>query len=180
MITPGAMPPVEKSSRRWWLLGILVAIGGAAAMVAAIRWTRSADDPSSKAERQPETRSAPLPFADPDDRFRRMLIGTWADDYQGKRTMTLDKDGTGTMVVELSGWRAALSAPRLRFDMVWSVKGGRLEKRTVGGEPEGQVQMILKMMGERVDEPIVGLTTDRLLLLDQDGKTQYDWRRVEE
>ncbi len=105
-----------------------------------------------------------------------MLVGTWEDDYQGKRTMTLNEDGTGTMLVELSGWRAALSAPRLRFDMAWSVEGGRLKKRTVGGQPETQVRMILKTMGDRVEEAILELDEHRLLLLDQDGKTKYEWR----
>jgi hypothetical protein len=38
--------------------------------------------------------------------------------------------------------------------------------------------MILKTMGDTVDEEILELTEDRLLLLDQDGKTKYDWRRV--
>jgi hypothetical protein len=115
---------------------------------------------------------------DVDARHRSMVLGTWHDEYQGKRTMSLKEDGTGTMVVELSGWRAAMSAPRLRFDMVWSLEGGHLKKRTVGGEPATQVQMILKTMGDSVDEPILDLTEDRLLLLDQDGKTKYDWRRV--
>lgn len=94
--------------------------------------------------------------------------------------MTLKDDGTGTMVVELSGWRAALSASQLTFNMKWSVEGGHLKKQTVGGEPETQVKMILKTMGDRVDEPILELTDDRLLLLDQDGKTKYDWRRVKD
>jgi hypothetical protein len=40
------------------------------------------------------------------------------------------------------------------------------------------VQAILKMMGDRVDELILELTQDHLLLLDKDGKTNYDWRRV--
>jgi hypothetical protein len=108
-----------------------------------------------------------------------MVVGVWEDDYQGKRTMTLKDDGTGTMIVELSGWRAALSAPRLRFDMVWSVEDGRLKKQTVGGEPEGQVRLILSMMGDRVDEPILELTEDRLVLLDEDGETKYERRRAE-
>ena len=84
----------------------------------------------------------------PDSEFRRLVVGSWTDNYQGKRTMILKEDGTGTMVVELSGWRAALSAPRLRFDMVWSVEGGHLKKQTVGGEPATQVQMILAAMGD--------------------------------
>ena len=39
--------------------------------------------------------------------------------------------------------------------------------------------MILKTMGDRVDEPILELTEKRLLLLDVDGRTRYDWRRVD-
>ena len=112
--------------------------------------------------------------------YRSLVLGTWHDEYQGKRTMTLNEDGTGTMIVELSGWRAALSAPRLKFNMKWSVKDGRLKKQTISGEPETQVKMILSTMGDHVDEPILELTEDRLLLLDKDGKTKYDWKRVKE
>lgn len=114
-----------------------------------------------------------------DDRYRRMAIGTWQDDYQGKRTMTLNEDGSGTMVVELSGLKASLFAPRLQFNMRWSVEGGHLKKQTIDGEPAAQVQLILKAMGDRVDESIQELTENRLLLLDRDGKTKYDWRRVQ-
>ncbi len=120
--------------------------------------------------------AAPTP-TDPDARFRQLAVGTWQDDYQGKRTMTLREDGTGTMLVELSGMRA-MFASRLRFDMQWSVQAGRLKKRTIGGEPAGKVALILKTMGDRVDEPILELTADRMLVLDQDGQTRYDWRRV--
>lgn len=115
---------------------------------------------------------------DADARYRRLVLGIWQDEYQGKRTMTLNEDGTGTMVVELSGLQAMLSAPRLKFKMKWLVEEGHLKKQTIGGEPETQVKMILKMMGDHVDEPILELTEDRLLLLDKDGKTSYDWKRV--
>ena len=59
-----------------------------------------------------------------------MLLGVWQDDYQGKRTMTLNEDGTGTMLVELSGWRASLYALKLRFEMQWRLEGKVLKKRT--------------------------------------------------
>jgi hypothetical protein len=55
-----------------------------------------------------------------------------------------------------------------------------LKKQTISGEPEAQVKMILNTMGDHVDEPILELTEDRLLLLDKDGKTKYDWKRVKE
>jgi hypothetical protein len=113
-----------------------------------------------------------------DEQLRRLVVGTWQDDYQGKRTKTLDEDGTGKMIVELEGLKARLFAQRLTFEMVWSVENGRLKKQTIKGEPAVKVQMILKTMGDRVDERILELDNDRLLLLDKDGKTKYDWRRV--
>jgi hypothetical protein len=142
-----------------------------ACMVSLVLWNRSASDKFAQqmAQSQP---------AAPDARQRTLVLGTWHDEYQGKRTMTLNEDGTGTMVVELSGWRAAFSAPRLKFNMKWSVKDGHLKKQTISGEPETQVKMILSTMGDHVDEPILELTEDRLLLLDKDGKTKYDWKRV--
>lgn len=115
-----------------------------------------------------------------DERLRRSAIGTWQDEYQGRRTKTLNEDGTGTMIVELDGMRARLFARRLTFEMVWSIENGRMRKRTVRGQPMVQVQMILRSMGDRVEERILELTDDRLLLLDQDGKTRYDWRRKPE
>ena len=127
---------------------------------------RGCGNPVQQSPPAAKARPAPAePKSDPDARLRRLAVGTWTDNYQGKRTMDLREDGTGTMVVELSGWRAMLSAPRLRFDMVWSVEGGHLKKRTVGGEPRTQVQMILKTMGDRVNEPVLELGDERLLLL---------------
>ena len=144
--------------------------------------TRSARTPAGEihvaapAKAAPESTPAPKPVTR-DERYRELVVGSWEDEYQGKRTMTLRADGTGTMIVELSGMKAALFAARLQFDMVWSLDSGRLKKRTIGGQPETRVNMILKMMGDRVDEPILELTPDRLLLLDKDGETRYDWRR---
>jgi len=114
-----------------------------------------------------------------DEQYRQLVVGTWEDEYKGKRTLTIREDGTATMVVELAGLTAALYAPRLQFEMSWSIKDGHLKKQTTGGEPAEKVKLILKMMGDRVNEQILELTEDRLLLLDEDGKTKYDWRRVQ-
>ena len=117
--------------------------------------------------------------ASSDDGFRGLVAGTWQDEYQGnKRTLTLRKDGTGTMVVELNGLQATLVAPRLTFNMEWSIADGRLKKQSLDGEPAAQVSMILATMGDTANETILELTEERMLLLDQDGKTKYDWRKV--
>ena len=109
---------------------------------------------------------------------RRLLVGVWEDDYQGHRTMTVRPDGSATMVVKLTGWKAALYASQLRFEMTWTIEQGRLKKQTTSGEPAAKVKLILKMMGDRVDEQILELTADRLWLLDQNGKRKYDWHRT--
>jgi hypothetical protein len=167
------MPSCNKPSRRRWRLlavAVVILIGG---VVGLVLWNKSASEKFAKQMVQSQP-------TDPDAHYRSLVLGTWQDAYQGKRTMTLKEDGTGTMIVELSGWRAAFSASRLKFNMKWSVKDGHLKKQTISGEPETQVKMILSTMGDHVDEPILELTEDRLLLLDKDGKTKYDWKRVKE
>jgi hypothetical protein len=114
--------------------------------------------------------------ADEEPEPHRLIVGTWQDDYQGKRTMTLRPDGTGTMLVELSGINAMIFASRLTFEMVWSMEDGRLKKQTISGKPEGKVRAVLAMMGDKVEEEILELTDERLLV--SDDKRQYDWRRV--
>lgn len=114
----------------------------------------------------------------PDDAAaRKLVVGVWEDDYQGKRTMTLREDGTAEMLVELTGMKAKLFASRLRFDMTWTLENARLQKKTTGGEPAVAVKAILATFGDSVDEPILELTSDRLSLLDKDGTTRYHWRR---
>ena len=164
--------PNKPSCCRWWfwIMAVVILFGGVAGLAI---WNKSASEKFA----QQMAQSQPV---DPDARSRSRILGTWADEYQGKRMMTLNEDGTGTMIVELTGWRAALLAPRLKFNMKWSLERGRLKKQTINGEPETQVKMILNTMGDHVDEPILELTEDRLLLLDKAGKTKYDWKRVKE
>ena len=116
--------------------------------------------------------------ADSDDQYRAIVVGTWEDDYQGHRTLTVQKNGTATMVVELEGLAATLYAKQMTFDEEWSIVDGRLKLKTVGGEPEGRVNLIINTMGDVSEQDILELTPDRMLLLDADGETKYDWRKV--
>jgi hypothetical protein len=163
--------------RKSWIWVWLIAVGGLAAcwgIFGAMRFNE--EGPSEPIV--PSIASQPGQPLSEEDRRRRLLLGTWEDDYQGKRTMTLREDGAGAMTVELSGLKASLFAPKLEFDLKWSFDDGRLRKQTVGGRPETQVKMILKALGDRVEERVLELTEDRLLLMDPDGQTRYDWRRV--
>jgi hypothetical protein len=178
-----------------WLIGLLMVVGLAVGMTVLIYYPPKEEidresplpkgnDGESGAAELIQPPGGEIAVAGPtvsvprsDEELRAKVVGTWQDEYQGKRTMTLRSDGTGDMVVELSGLKAALVAPRLTFQMEWSIAQGRLKKRSLGGEPAVQVNMILKTLGDTVEEEILEVTEDRLLLLDPDGKTQYDWRR---
>jgi len=113
-----------------------------------------------------------------DSRLREMVLGTWEDDYRGHRTLTLRPDGTGTMVVELNGWEATVFAEKLTFHMEWAMNDGKLYQKTVSGEPKDKVDFVLNMMGDSTDSQVLDITDSRMLLLGEDGETEYDWRRV--
>jgi len=83
------------------------------------------------------------------------------------------------MVVELEGLTAKIYADKLTFDEQWSIEGGRFKMKATGGEPEARVELILRAMGNVSDHEILELTNERMLLLDSDGETKYDWRRVD-
>lgn len=170
--------PCLRGRSTGWRMAVLALMLGTLFWIARGSSSRNGLVPSGSAESVAAAESPATSQSSADDRLRALAVGTWQDEYRGKRTMELRADGTGTMVVELSGWTATLFADRLEFDMAWSVEGGRMQKQTLGGRPEERVRMILEMMGDRVDEPILELTADRLLLLDADGKTRYDWRRA--
>lgn len=159
--------------RRWWIVSVLLLVLVAGSIV---YWRLTASPPLRAGD---TSALAPLPASgSEEDKARQQVLGVWQDEFQGKRTMTLNQDGTGTMLVELNGVQAALFAAKLRFDMKWSLTGKKLIKKTVGGEPANKVNLILNTMGDTAEDTIVEVTPERLLLLDKDGKTQYDWRRV--
>jgi len=119
-----------------------------------------------------------LAAVDPDERFRQLALGTWQDYHHGTRTLTLRSDGTATMVLVLSGIKARLFTRRLQLEIVWSIEDGKMHRRTVGGSPPDKVEYVNRRAGVAVAEPILELTDDEMVLLDQNGSQKYHWRRV--
>ncbi len=91
--------------------------------------------------------------------------------------MVIRPDGSATMVVELEGLSAKLYTERMTFNEKWSIVEGQLKLLAVDGKPAGHVNLILKLMGNSSVQKILELTKDRMLLLDPDGKTKYDWHK---
>ena len=112
------------------------------------------------------------------DAANKLVLGTWEDDYQGSRTLTVRPDGTATMEIEFDGWKARMFTRRLTIETTWTIDDGHFNRQTVGGEPVDKVEFVKRRVGDRASDKIVKLTADRMILIDQDGETRYEWRRV--
>ena len=146
-------------------VGLIVVLGVIATAIAIVCWPDPQVDNHEVSPVTPEL----------DEQYRELIIGTWQDDYKGRRTLTVCGDGTATMVVEPDGLNAVFAA-RLTFYEEWSIVAGHLKQKAIGGEPEARANLILKMMGDESNQKIIELTRERMLLQDADGKTRYDWR----
>lgn len=118
------------------------------------------------------------PVETDEERGRRQVVGDWEDDYQGHRRLTVHADGRATMVVEPSGMGRKLFAERLQFDIEWSFADGKIVMVTTGGEPKSKTNLIINLYGTRAEYKLLSLNEKELVLLDADGKTKYEWRRV--
>ncbi len=122
---------------------------------------------------QPPATPAPLPV-------QKQILGAWEDDYQGHRIMTLKDDGTGSMVVELSGAAASLFADRLSFNQKWSFDAEQqlVTMTSTGGEPAAKVNLVLRLYGREATYNVEEVTDKLLILIDQADQKRYEWRRV--
>jgi hypothetical protein len=127
-----------------------------------------------------KARAASVAPVSVDDAHRRAVIGLWQDDYQGARTLVVRPDGTATMTIEFDGWKARMFTPRLRIETTWRIENGQFERQTTGGQPADKVEFVKRRVGDRATDRIVEITGERMVLVDQDGETRYDWRRVKE
>jgi hypothetical protein len=109
---------------------------------------------------------------------RKRMLGTWEDDYKGHRTLTLNADGTGTMVVELDGLSATLFAKKLTFREEWTVADGKVTMKATGGEPAGKVQLVLSLHGDSSTQKIIEVTSERMILIEEPSETRFEWRRL--
>lgn len=146
---------------------------------------RPSVDPSERTEpaERPPVAANPVDVAaeSPRDALtpEQCVLGVWRDFYRGERTLTLNADGSGTMVVKLAGMAKKLFAETLQFDLTWQFEEGRLVMSTVDGRPASKFELIRKLYGDRADYEVLELTADQMRLRDAGGKTEYDWRRPE-
>lgn len=118
------------------------------------------------------------------ERIARMLLGTWETDRSNRhQEITFNEDGTATMNLKINSWldRVGLGgAENVRLDVEWKITDGKLDSKTVGGEPSGAVKVINTIYGSEVKYKILKLTKDQLLIEDPepDKEPNHDWKRI--
>ena len=158
------------------LLAMIVILG--AALFAVLQLESGNSIPAAIGRKARGVAAAGTAQPSADEQISGLIVGTWQDDYQGRRTLTVRPDGTATMLVEFDGWKARMFTPRLRIETTWTIDEGRFNRQTVGGEPADKVEFVKNRVGDRASDKIVKVSADRMVLVDQDGETRYNWRRV--
>jgi len=115
-----------------------------------------------------------------DEAYRKFVIGKWETERSGHRELTVLPDGTATMIVRLTGFNAVLFGKKLTFWIKWTIENGKLAFTTTGGEPASRIKLITVMYGTNRTQQIRSLTKDQLLLIDEDGDPDHDYRRIAE
>ena len=117
------------------------------------------------------------PALTPEQWQKKLVQGKWEDFYQGHRLLTIRDDGTAQMSIELEGLAATLFAPRLEFDIRWTLENGRVVMETTGGRPEKKAGLILKIYGDRAEYYVDAVEESRLLLRDVNDDSKFEWKR---
>lgn len=138
----------------------------------------------SRADSDGDGSSVAPVFVEPsvEEKQRKMVRGSWEDHYQDThRILTIREDGTATMVVEMDGIAAFLVAPRLEFDIDWTIAAGRVSLKTHRGRPESKAGAILKIHGDHAEYHLDSLDQEKLVLRDVNKNHKiFEWRRLSE
>lgn len=110
--------------------------------------------------------------------WKSQLLGSWSDNFYGKRIFTFRDDGTAEMTIELDSVGKALYGPQLKFFIAWEVRDDILHMQMTGGEPAGSAVTLAKLFGEKSEQRIEKLEADEMLLRSLDSQKLYSHRRV--
>jgi len=131
---------------------------------------------TTSAEENPQ----PVVQESTDEKYRKLIVGNWEMDRNGKRFLTVNPDGSAIIDAEISSNWSLLFGKKLKFDIEWSIENGILTMKTIGGEPQGKVDLIVSMYGADRIQPIKILNETTLRLPDDEPEEEdHIWTRVE-
>lgn len=107
-----------------------------------------------------------------------VLIGSWQDDFYGKRIFHFRPDGTATMTIELDRVGQVLYGPKLTFFIDWTLKDDLLSMKMTGGEPMQTATAVAKLFGETSEQRVERFSDEELTLRSLDSQKLYVHRRI--
>lgn len=109
---------------------------------------------------------------------RQRLLGSWVDEFYGRRVFEFRDDGTATMTLELDAVGKLLYGPKLTFFIDWTLEADILTLKMTGGEPAGTAVSLAKLFGESSQQRLEGVTDAELQLRSLDSDKLYLHRRL--
>lgn len=126
--------------------------------------------------------AAPVDIATSNPRLsqdlRSRLLGSWEDNFYGKRVFTFHADGTAQMTLELDGVGKLMYGPKLTFYIQWSLTDDVLKMTMSGGEPQETTTTLAKLFGETSEQKIEQISDAALQLRSLDSQKLYQHVRV--
>lgn len=121
-------------------------------------------------------------FALSDDEVKQLVLGTWEQDYYGRRVLTVREDGTATMKYYPAGvFRQKIYGEELTVEFDWTLRDGVITLTSTGGSPAAKIQLATALYGKERVQPIVELTAETFQLLGTSGKENDPaWKRIGE
>lgn len=186
MVSKLAEPKIDQPARnsKWSHRIVWVTLMIALTVVVVLVWTgRTNHSPrrTVAASPAPMTPSSPLApdLEDPNASLKILLLRTWEREYHGSWIMTLQDDGTGTLLIKPSGLWGILIGEEVLVNLDWSVNDGRAELFSVSGEPETAFAAAKLIFGDRRIRKIKELTETRLVFIDEEDNSETEWTRTD-
>jgi hypothetical protein len=114
----------------------------------------------------------------PDDLHRERLVGVWKQHETGVRWLRVRPDGTGRMFIDPDWIAKAVIGSGLTMEIEWSVADGRARMKSVSGTPSAAFKAVSTLYGRDRDRPIVALTDEKFVMLDESDGSTSEWTRV--
>lgn len=110
---------------------------------------------------------------------KKKVVGFWEDNHHGKRYLTINSDGSGQMFCRMKGVAAFMVGNEFQLNIKWNIIDGYAVFETVGGSPNSSVSAVNSLWGAKQKQKILDLSKDQVQLLDMDGETIYNWKRID-
>jgi len=144
-------------------------------------------EPVAEAEAPSETSEVPVTkAAGPDEpqlssedvKLARLIVGSWEQERFGTRQLTVNADGTASMIIKPASLYAFAFGSRIDLNMYWTIKDGHLDYGFKDGTPQAKVDLAAKSWGDHWVEKIERVSEAELVLINETDGLPSRWTKA--